>query len=134
MPHTSSVRPSILLTGLNAIFALTLLSGCGKEAPPQVSFSNDIKPIIQDHCIECHKPGGKGYEASGLDMRTYEALMKGTKFGPVIKPGDALSSTLMILIDGRADPSINMPHGRTPLNADQNQKFKAWIDQGAKNN
>jgi hypothetical protein len=68
-------------------------------------------------------------------MQTYDSLMKGTKFGPVIKPEDALSSTLMILIDGRADPSINMPHGNNePLSGEQIKLFEKWINQGAKNN
>ena len=53
----------------------------------------------------------------------------------VIKPGDSVSSTLMILVDGRADPSINMPHGgRPPLSKDETDKLRRWIDAGAANN
>lgn len=115
--------------------ALTALSGCSKEPQREVSFSNDIRPIIDQNCIKCHAPGGQGYQASGLSMQTYDSLMKGTKFGPVIKPGDALSSTLAILIAGRADPSINMPHGdNKPLSKEQIKLFEQWINQGAKNN
>jgi hypothetical protein len=118
-----------------ALLALLGLStGCGKKEQPPVSFSKDIRPILEANCIECHQPGGKGYEASGLSMQTYASLMKGTKFGPVIKKGDALSSTLVLLIEGKADPSISMPHGRDPIKKEQIQLIKTWINQGAKNN
>lgn len=124
------VYASIIFTGI----AINL-SGCGKEPKQDVSFAHDIRPIIDGNCIKCHAPGGQGYEASGLNMQTYETLMKGTKFGPVIKPGDAVSSTLVILVEGKADPSINMPHGNNaPLSADQVKQLKEWINQGAKNN
>lgn len=85
--------------------------------------------------MECHQSGGPGFEASGLNMQSYDTLMKGTKFGPVIKPGDAISSTLVRLIKGKADPSINMPHGgRQPLSEVEIQQVETWINQGAKNN
>ena len=110
------------------------LAGCAKEPQKEVSFSGQIQPIIQERCIECHATGGQGFQTSGLNMETYDSLMKGTKFGPVIKPGDAVSSTLMRLIEGKADPSIRMPHGKQPLTDEQIKLFKEWINQGAKNN
>ena len=39
--------------------------------------------------------------------------MKGTKLGSVIVPGSSISSTLVILIEHKADPSINMPRPRS---------------------
>ena len=113
-----------------------LLAGCGKEpAAPTVSFAKDIVPILSKHCYECHLPGGQGEQASGLNMSSYATLMKGTKFGPVIKAGDAASSTLSILVEGRADPSINMPHGgRQPLNKQETATIREWIKQGAQDN
>jgi len=49
-----------------------------------VSFQEDVFPIFKGRCIECHQPGGQGYEKSGLDLRTYEGLMKGTKYGSMV--------------------------------------------------
>jgi hypothetical protein len=113
-----------------------ILSGCGEEPRlPPVGFAADIMPVLRQHCHECHLPGGAGEQASGLNMAGYASLMKGTKFGPVIKPGDSVSSTLMILVDGRADPSINMPHGgRPPLSKEEADKIRRWIDAGALEN
>ena len=100
------------------------------------SFENEGYPILEYYCVECHQPGGRGYEKSGLDMRTYETLMKGTKYGPVVVPGAAFSSNLMVLIEGRADKSLKMPHNEYRLGPSKNDRrvMRAWITDGAKDN
>ncbi len=109
------------------------LGACSK-AEPEVSFSAEVQPLLVARCGHCHVPGQAGYEASGLSMASYEALMKGTKFGAVVIPGDALSSALTMLIEGRADPSIRMPHGDQPLAAAEQLLVRRWVEQGARNN
>jgi len=100
-----------------------------------VSFSADVKPILDRHCLECHQPGGKGQLASGLNMNDYQNLMIGTRNGPMILAGDPLGSNLLVLMDGRADPSINMPHGeRDPVAKEDIQTIRLWITQGARDN
>jgi len=100
-----------------------------------VSYKNDIRPIIDDYCLNCHKPGGKGYKKSGLDMRTYKSLMKGTKFGTVVKPGDSYTSILVQVVEGRVHPSIKMPYGMNgSLAKDKIELLRKWVQQGAKNN
>lgn len=122
--------------GLGISVCALILAGCGNEPKqPPVGFAADIMPILRQHCFECHLPGGAGEKASGLSMADYASLMKGTKFGPIIKPGDSVSSTLMILVQGKADPSINMPHGaRPPLSKEEIEKLRRWINAGALNN
>jgi hypothetical protein len=112
--------------------ALTLL-GCGEKP---VSYSKDVRPFLDNYCMRCHGEGGEGSETSGLRMDNYESLMKGTRHGPVIKPGDSYTSALVMLVEGRADPSLRMPHdtkGPVPTQADI-EMVKTWIDQGAKDN
>jgi uncharacterized membrane protein len=68
-------------------------------------------------------------------LKDYQSLMKGTSFGPVVLPGDALTSVLVMLIEGRADPSINMPHGgANPMTKEEIGTIRLWVEQGAKNN
>jgi len=117
----------VLSLGL-AFAAITLGSGCQHKR----TFAKDVQPIIQEKCIQCHEPGGIGYERSGLDMRTYDSLMKGTKFGKVIIPGDSMDSVLMQLVEHRADPKINMPYQHPKLPDNYLKVIKEWIDQGAK--
>jgi hypothetical protein len=123
--------PILLVTA--AMAGAVALGGCSK-APPQLSFAKDVQPLLSSRCGDCHVPGQAGYEASGLSVASYEALMKGTKFGPVVLPGDPLSSTLTMLVEGRADPSIRMPHGGAPLPAAEQKILRDWVAQGAKNN
>lgn len=124
-----------LLAGLISIIALFSLIGCGKAQDDQVSFSQQVKPILTANCLSCHNLEGDGYKKSGLNMESYETLMKGTKFGPIIVPGNALSSSLVILIEGKADPTIKMPHGSLQILPESDRDIiKLWINQGAKNN
>jgi hypothetical protein len=111
--------------------ALTL-AGCGDQ---QVSYTADVRPVIEKYCVRCHGEAGEGSEASGLRMDSYDALMKGTRHGPGIKPGDSFTSAWVMLVEGRADPSLRMPHddGDAP-GQEEIDRVKAWIDQGAKNN
>ena len=102
-------------------------------AEPQ-SFSEDILPIFQGRCVSCHQPGGAGYEKSGLDLTSYEGLMKGTKFGAMVIPRDPDGSNLMWLLDWRASPEVRMPHGKKKLSICDRNAIRAWIREGAKDN
>ena len=114
-----------------AAVAVHALAAC---APSGVSYSKDVQPILTKNCSECHAPGKEGYVASGLDTTSYASLMKGGKFGPLVKPGDALSSSLNMLVEGRAHASIRMPHGREKLPDADIETLKVWVNEGAKNN
>lgn len=113
---------------------LMLLVSC--RGAREVSFKEEVYPILQAHCLGCHKaPDGAGYQKSGLSMESYGALMKGTRFGPVVVPGNSLTSALNMVIEGRTNPSIRMPHGEVPpLSKQQIETIKRWVDQGAKDN
>ncbi len=111
--------------------AVLLLSACGQH---EVSYQKEVLPVLKANCFECHTPGGIGYEKSKLDMSTYDSLMKGTQFGPVVKPGDSLTSVLVMLIENRADSSIHMPYQRNLMSQPNIDTIKTWVTQGAKNN
>lgn len=110
---------------------LSLLAACSQR---NVSFGADVQPVLKKYCLECHVPGGPGYITSGFDMSSYETLMKGGKYGALVIPGDPLTSTLNMLVEGRADPSIHMPHGRKKLDEREMEILRVWVQEGAKNN
>jgi hypothetical protein len=64
-------------------------------------------------------------------MDSYESVMKGTKFGPVIVPESSESSSLYLMVAGKTDPSIQMPHGKAALSDEQITTIRLWIDKGA---
>lgn len=105
-----------------------------RPSAPVTSFSEDIFPIFKGRCVDCHQPGGQGYESSGLDLRTYEGLMKGTKHGPMVIPGDPDTSNLVWLLEWRASPELRMPHGTKRLSICDRTAIRRWIMDGAKNN
>ena len=118
------------------ILRAALLSGVAiliACSPKNVSYSKAVQPILSKNCSECHAPGKPGLEASGLDTTSYASLMKGGKFGALVKPGDAFTSALNMLVEGRAHPSIRMPHGKDKLPAADIETLKSWVNQGAKN-
>jgi Planctomycete cytochrome C len=103
---------------------------CAQQA--QMSFAEDIAPIFKGWCVSCHHPGGQGYNASGLDLTSYDGVMKGTKFGPMVIPGQPDTSNLIVLIAGRA--KISMPYGHKPLPDCLRNNIWTWIFEGAKDN
>jgi len=139
-----STRSTLILA-----VAITLaLAACGER---QVSYHRDVAPILQTECAVCHLPGRAGYIKSGFSVATYADVMKGTRYGRVIIPGDALSSTLVRLIRHQADPTINMPKKFSVLSTEHEQIvlpaksartmseydvniIAAWVNQGAKDN
>jgi len=108
-----------------------MLAACGQK---DVSFKADVMPILQQNCLECHTEKAEGAQKSGLVMESYDSLMKGTRFGAIVKPGDSLTSALNMLVEGRAAPSIRMPYHKNALPKEKAELLKKWVDQGAKNN
>jgi hypothetical protein len=123
-------QKSFVLFGV--IFVCIFCISCSKEK--EVSFSKDIMPILQENCFSCHQTGGAGEIASGLNLESYENLMRGTKLGPVIQPGQSYASTIQVLVEHKAGDKVNMPKGGSKLADDKIELIGKWIDQGAKNN
>ncbi len=73
---------------------------------------------------------------SGLDLTSYEGLMKGTWFGPVVIPGDSEASTFTKLLTG-TNKGLKMPQGLNETGTLDRQYIlilRKWVKQGAKNN
>jgi hypothetical protein len=142
------MRPLLIVVAALALAGMhssaLVVDACGQETrpstgqrppqPPKTSFAEDVLPIFKGRCVDCHRPGGQGYDASGLDLTSYEGLMKGTRHGPMVIPGDADSSNLMWLLDWRASPELRMPHGTKKLSVCDRGEIRRWIMEGAKNN
>jgi len=104
-----------------------------QKKDPEVSYTKDIVPIIQKHCISCHSSDEE--RPSELYMDTYEMLMKGGRHGKCISPGNAKESILYQKI--QPDPPFGRwmpPPKKLKLTPEQVDLFRLWIDQGATNN
>jgi len=91
-----------------------------------VSFANDILPLLNNRCANCH--GGNRTE-EGLNLLSYTALISGSKNGAVVTPGDADSSLLVEMLVNQ-----EMPKRGPKLTPTQIQPIIDWINQGALDN
>jgi mono/diheme cytochrome c family protein len=100
-----------------------------------VTYVTDIKPIFDASCIKCHS--GDRPKAH-LHMDTLAGVLKGTKMGPVVKPGDSAGSFLVKAVAHLTQdqdawmPPLKNRAGIKPLTPEQIGLIRAWIDQGAK--
>lgn len=90
-------------------------------------FVRDVQPIFEKRCIQCH--GGAAHIA-GLRLDDRDAALKGSDRGPVIQPGNAAGSRLIVMVTG-AETKFMPPSG-PHLTAEEVQALRSWIDAGAK--
>ncbi len=89
---------------------------------PDVSFEKDIKPILENHCINCHGP--EEPEGTRLDVR--EDAMD------YIEEGDAENSAFYEhLISDDEEELMPPPDEENPLTQEQIQLVATWINEGA---
>jgi cytochrome c551/c552 len=91
-----------------------------------VSFSRDVRPIIQRSCQGCHQPASK---MGGLDLTTHAALLAGGAKGAAVVPGDPAGSLLIAYVSGEKKPS--MPMGQDLLPDEQLATLRGWVAGGA---
>ncbi len=91
-----------------------------------VSFSQDIKPLLESRCVQCH---GHGRVKGGFRLDTRETLLKGGDSGTAVVPGQSQESHLIELVAG-VDPDNVMPRKGTRLTGEEVGLLRAWIDQG----
>lgn len=112
-----------------------MLAGCGSEPDRTISFKNDVKPLLDKHCLSCHGQSGAGQRAADLRLDSYENLMAGGRNGPVVTAGRVEKSPLIIFIHPSMDASKQMPmRAAEKLTKSEIGVIEAWVRQGAKNN
>lgn len=130
---------SIKLLVVSLAVSGAILTGCERE----VSYTEEVQPILFSSCLSCHDTDSEGYLNSGFSLDSYEAVMRGTRYGPVVIPGSSESSALYLVVAHKTAPEIHMPphtddalaEGRGfSLSDKQTETLKLWIDQGALNN
>ena len=116
------------------ISLLAFLPTCTHQ---QISYKKDVDPILTSSCNGCHAaPYGYGYKLIGLRMGSYDALLEGTIYGPIIIPGDSRRSILNKLVEGRTGNMQILLHdnGYENISEKEIEILKIWVDQGALNN
>ena len=127
-----NVTPSSLL--LFTLLVSFYLGGCAGTS--RISYSREVQPILTDKCVACHTPPyGEGYRKTGLDMSSYQTLMEGSIYGPVIIAGNSQASPLNMLVEGRAgDLKQKLAKRHKPITEEEVTVLRLWVQQGALNN
>ena len=121
--------------GLGAIVSVFLISvtysaqqpnPAPKPAAAPIDFVRDVRPILEEHCYECHGPE-KQMNGFRVDRRR-DAMRGGTNH--VIATGSAAASRLYLRLVGETY-GRRMPLDADPLAPAQIATIQNWIDQGA---
>ncbi|KLU03951.1 High-affnity carbon uptake protein Hat/HatR [Rhodopirellula islandica] len=115
---------SVLWVGSSAgVFAADAKS---TDEPAKVTFEDHVKPILRQHCLNCHSQSDK---RGGLAMDSYGAMMEGGGSGEIVyDDGDAETSRLWQLVNH--DDTPVMPPSQPKLPAEQLQVIRSWIEGG----
>jgi hypothetical protein len=102
----------------------TAAKAAGTKGGGGVSFVNDVAPILNNRCGNCHVRNARG----GFQMSTFDLLMKGSqKGGKVIFPGDLKSSILVGKVEDK-----EMPPNGAGIPDSELVTLKRWVQEGAK--
>ena len=102
------------------------------SAGAEIEFNRDIRPILSNHCFQCHGPDSKTREG-GLRLDVRESAVQENDSGSIaIVAGNTAASEIIQRITS-TDPSIQMPpvDGPKRLNEKQVALITQWIEQGA---
>ena len=123
----------IRFVGLNALVLgiLTLIANLGPGAPsspePGIEFNKHIRPILVEHCYQCHGPDSASRKADlRLDQRP------ATMESGVIVPGKPDESEFITRIFSDSKSKLMPPEKiHKPLKPEQMELLKRWVAAGA---
>ena len=100
-----------------------------RRSDDEVHFSRDIRPILNQNCMQCH--GGVRQKNRVSFLFREEALGRGKSGKRTIVPGKPDESELIARVTS-SDPDSRMPYHAPPLSSQQIDTLRRWIKQGAK--
>lgn len=109
------------------LLALAISStGYADEAAQREHFEKHIRPVLVQHCYQCHSVLAKEVKGS-LRLDTREAIRKGGESGPAVVPGKVAES---LLISALRHETVAMPPDKK-LPDSTIAHFVHWIETGA---
>lgn len=101
--------------------AISLLRSCKNPGSDgNITFNRDVAPIIYNHCVSCHRPGGTG----PFNLITYSDVIRKKKTIAKVVARN-------IMPPWPADPEYSHFVGENVLSEDQKKVILDWIDDGA---
>lgn len=106
-----------------AIALLTQLLPSSIFAQEKVDFVTQIKPIFEQHCMECHGPedDGNGFRIDDKD----------DAFGYLVEENSEDSEIYLVTVSDDEDAVMPPPDYEHQLSDKKKELIKQWIDEGA---
>lgn len=127
--HLTEHMPQPLRTflGIQAFASTSLASSIG--GGPATFYGARIQPIFYEHCVSCHGPSK---HRANLRLDSYNAVMHGSKHGPVVQGGKLQASKLFhrITLPPTDDDFMPAEH-KPPLSPNEVKRIEVWISSGA---
>lgn len=112
----------LYILSFNLIF-LNLVSG------QSIHFQTEVRPILMEHCAECH---GGVKKASGFSVLSRASMLQeGDSGDPGFVAGNSEESALITRIRSKDLDERMPPEGQDALSAHQVEVLTKWVDQGA---
>ncbi|MBZ0172607.1 MAG: hypothetical protein K8E66_09535 [Phycisphaerales bacterium] len=98
------------------------------SADPRVDFFlANVKPVLTDRCMGCHRDGRS---EAGLVLTSMRGILIGAEHGPVLTPGNPRTSPIYTAASG-LHPTSSMPKSGGRLTPEQVESIRIWIEHGA---
>ncbi len=94
------------------------------RAAEKVTFENQVRPILRQHCVACHNQDDP---TASLALDSFEGISNGGASGQVLSPGDPEASRLWKLVTHQEEP--NMPPD-DKLPEKKLEVLRRWIEGG----
>ncbi len=96
-----------------------------------IDFQRDVRPILSDHCFQCHGPD-QAVRVAELRLDTRQGVFSERDNGIPIVPGNPEASLLYQRI-AHPEAAMRMPpaHSKKPLKNEQIERLRKWIEEGA---
>jgi len=120
-----------IVAAQTAVAQFALAPATAASPSSQIRFNRDIRPILSDTCFKCHGFDRKARKAD-LRLDVAEEAFKPRKGGVPIVPGHPETSEAYLRLTS-TDPDMRMPppESHLTLTAEQMQRIRQWIAQGA---
>jgi hypothetical protein len=113
------------------VFFLTAVwsaSSFAKQESQSDFFESRIRPVLVEHCYECHNSSNQAEAELALDWRS--GIRTETEHGTSVVPGKSDESLLLKVIKHQVE-GLEMPDGGVKLEPGVIADFEKWINQGA---
>lgn len=125
------LSPLACFSGAVAMPSSTLRAETQESAGAKVSFSREILPLLSDACFQCHGPDAS-HRKGDLRLDSEADAKRLRESGTAIVPGKSGESELLRrLVSHDADEQMPPPKLGRPLTAEQIERVRQWIDEGA---